>query len=107
MERRNVRSSLSQAKDTTVAAHTRNRTVLRPVVPLSLSSSETVAEVSPIIWTGSMIDMGKLQKSMNQASKDYIAEGKIHQFPVCLNIPNPDDRTRKLISRPIQPGNTS
>ena len=49
-----------------------------------------------------MIDMGRLQKSMNQASKDCIAEGKRHQFPVFFNIPNPDDRTGKLISRPIQ-----
>ena len=49
-----------------------------------------------------MIEMEKLQKSINQASKDCIAEGKRHQFPVFLNIPNPDDRTGKLISRPIQ-----
>ena len=49
-----------------------------------------------------MIDMGTLQKSMNQASKECIAEGKRHQFPVFLNIPNPDDRTGKLISRSIQ-----
>ena len=101
------RSCLSQAEDITVAAHTRNRTVLCPVVPLSLSSSETVAKVSPIIWTCSTIDMGKLQKSMNQASTDCIADGKRHQFPVFLNMPNPDYRTGKLISRPIQPGYTS
>ena len=49
-----------------------------------------------------MSPIGKTADIHEPSIKDCIAEGKRHQFPVFLNIPYPDDRTGKLISRPIQ-----
>ena len=74
IEKRNVRSELSVREDTSVVAHTRRRTVMRPAVPSPMvrscsfsSNSEvtTIAKEKRNVWTGRMIEVSKLAKCMD------------------------------------------
>ena len=74
IEKRNVRSELSLREDTSVVAHTRRRTVMRPAVPSPMvrscsfsSNSEvtTIAKEKRNVWTGRMIEVSKLAKCMD------------------------------------------
>lgn len=98
MERKNVRSGLSLPEDTTAIAHTRGRTVLRKAVPL-VGKPESVSATNrkDCEWTGTSLNQGKLQKVMDQASKDCITEGKRYRFPVFMNVPDPEERTGRPI----------
>ena len=49
-----------------------------------------------------MIDIGKLTKTMDQASKDCISEGKRNKFPVFLQVQDPEERTGKLLSKKLE-----
>ena len=108
IEKRNVRSELSLREDTSVFAHTRRRTVMRPAVPSPMvrscsfsSNSEvtTIAKEKQNVWTRRMIEVSKLAKFMDQASKDCIQEGKRHKFPVFMQEQEPKERTGRRIRR--------
>ena len=108
VEKRNVRSELSLREDTSVVAHTRRRTVMRPAVPSPMvrscsfsSNSEvtTIAKEKRNVWTGRMIEVSKLAKCMDQASKDCIQEGKCHKFPVFVQEQEPKESTGRRIQR--------
>ena len=72
IEKRNVRSELSLREDTSVVAHTRRRTVMRPAVPSPMvrscsfsSNSEVTTIAKRNVWTGRMIEVSKLAKCMD------------------------------------------
>ena len=101
-EKKNVRSELSLPDDRSVVAHTRGRTLLRPTVPSpavkkSSISVKNTSEQDPIVWTGKMIEINELVKSMNKVSKNCIQEGKQYRFPVFLRELDPEERTGKRI----------
>ena len=104
MERRNVRSGLSLTEDNTAIAHTRSRTVLHPAVPLEFNRVKVeVVQKDEGVWTGSRLSIADLEKALNKATRDCIAEGKRYQFPVFMKVQNPDDRTGTLIDKSKDP----
>ena len=101
-EKKNVRSELSLPDDRSVVAHTRGRTLMRPTVPSpavkkSSISVKNTSEQDPIVWTGKMVEINELVKSMNKGSKNCIQEGKQYRFPVFLRELDPEERTGKRI----------
>ena len=101
-EKKNVRSELSLPDDRSVVAHTRGRTLMRPTVPSpavkkSFISVKNTSEQDPIVWTGKMVEINELVKSMNKGSKNCIQEGKQYRFPVFLRELDPEERTGKRI----------
>ena len=101
-EKKNVRSELSLPDDRSVVAHTRERTLMRPTVPSpavkkSSISVKNTSEQDPIVWTGKMVEIHELVKSMNKGSKDCIQEEKQYRFPVFLRELDPEERTGKRI----------
>ena len=101
-EKKNVRSELSLPDDISVVAHTRGRTLMRPTVPSpavkkSSISVKNTSELDPIVWTGKMVEINELVKSMNKGSKNCIQEGKQYRFPVFLRELYPEERTGKRI----------
>ena len=101
-EKKNVRSELSLPDDRSVVAHTRGRTLMRPTVPSpavkkSSISVKNTSEQDPIVWTGKMVEINELVKSMNKGSKNCIQEGKQYRFPVFLRELDPEERTGKMI----------
>ena len=103
MEKLNCKSSLSLPNDVTAHAHTRNRTVLRPVVEPHPSGKELESAPKATIWTGSKINLQNIHQSMEDATHDCIAEGKKMQFPVFLAEDNITERTGKRIRPTIVP----
>ena len=101
-EKKNVRSELSLPDDRSVVAHTRGRTLMRPTVPSpavkkSSISVKNTSEQDPIVWTGKMVEINELVKSMNKGSKNCFQEGKQYRFPVFLRELDPEERTGKRI----------
>ena len=101
-EKKNLRSELSLTDDRSVVAHTRGRTLMRPTVPSpavkkSSISVKNTSEQDPIVWTGKMVEINELVKSMNKGSKNCIQEGKQYRFPVFLRELDPEERTGKRI----------
>ena len=101
-EKKNVRSELSLPDDRSVVAHTRGQTLMRPTVPSpavkkSSISVKNTSEQDPIVWTGKMVEINELVKSMNKGSKNCIQEGKQYRFPVFLRELDPEERTGKRI----------
>ena len=101
-EKKNVRSELSLPDDISVVAHTRGRTLMRPTVPSpavkkSSISVKNTSEQDPIVWTGKMVEINELVKSMNKGSKNCIQEGKQYRFPEFLRELYPEERTGKRI----------
>ena len=97
-----MRSELYLYDENTAAAHTRGRTVFRPVVHLKPQpSTYQDHNEDKIIWTGKLIEISQISKAMNQASKDCINEGKKKYFPVFMDIDDPEDRTGKPIPSKI------
>ena len=101
-EKKNVRSELSLPDDRSVVAHTRGRTLMRPTVPSpavkkSSISVKNTSEQDPIVWTGKMVEINELVKSMNKGSKNCIQEGKQYRFPVFLRELDPEEKTGKRI----------
>ena len=102
IEKKNVRSELSLPDDRSVVAHTRVRTLMRPTVPSPsvkkfYISVKNTSEQDPIVWTGKMVEINELVKSMNKGSKNCIQEGKQYRFPVFLRELDPEERTGKRI----------
>ena len=96
MERRNVRSLMCSPEDTSVIAHTRGRTVLRPAVPADPSATIPAPSKHNIpVWTGEMLNLAELARAMNQATNDCIAEGKNYHFPVFTAMIDPAVRFGK------------
>ena len=101
-EKKNMRSELSLPDDRSVVAHTRGRTLMRPTVPSptvkkSSISVKNTSEQDPIVWTGKMLEINELVKSMNKGSKNCIQEGKQYRFPVFLRELDPEEMTGKRI----------
>ena len=107
IEKKNVRSELSLPEDTSVVAHTRGRTLMRPVVPcpMATSSSTPAVEVNAVeeatVWTAKMMNIGQLMTTMNKASEDCIKEGKQHKLPVFLQELDPQERTGRRVQNGI------
>ena len=68
--------------DTFTIAHTRDRTGLLPVVHSKASTSSTDPKLENVKWTGKMLNLSKLDKTMDRSSEDCIREGKKNNFPV-------------------------
>ena len=98
-ERRNVWSELSLSNDSSVIAHTRGRTVLRPELEITNADDpEPHHDNSQArIWRGSDIDKGSMLKAMNRATKDCILEGKRLNLGVFLDEEDPTVRAGRKI----------
>ena len=96
MERKNVYSALSLHEDTSAIAHARGSTVLHPTVHLKKVKS-TGQKAERVKWTGGMISLGKLAKTLDRASRDCIREGKRNNFPVFAAVADPEEQSGKPI----------
>ena len=72
-------------------------TVPSPAVKKSSISVKNTSEQDPIVWTGKMVEINELVKSMNKGSKNCIQEGKQYRFPGFLRELDPEERTGKRI----------
>ena len=70
------------------------RTVLIRVVHTKMSTSSTDPK-----WTGKILNLDKLAKTMDRSPKDCIWERKKNNFPVFSEVLDPEVRTGKPIYR--------
>ena len=66
---------------------------------MSNNSVTTIKQEKRNAWRGRKIEVSKLAKFMDQASKDCIEDGKRHKFPVLLPEQQTEDRTGRRILR--------
>ena len=93
MEKRNVRSGFTLPEVEPPIAHTRGRSVLRDEVPLPSAPTKEKPVAENRIWFGRDIDVAKLEKTIEKATEDCIAEGRKHRLPVFVDAQNKAERS--------------
>ena len=81
---------------TSAIAHARGSTVLLPTVHLKTVKC-TGQKAERVKWTGGMISLDKLAKTLNRASRDCIQEGKRNNFSVFAAVAHLEEQSGKPI----------
>ena len=100
LERINVKSSLSATDDTTSYAHTKGRSVLKSVVPLTGEKHEESNNQTKL-WHGKDINILSIKCSIKNAINNCIRDCKKLNFPFFTNCDSngnklPDNLSRKI-----------